>query len=159
MPDLNKESLVPPSMDSLGGWLQSHRLQRQLTLADVSEATKYHIRQLESVENNQWASLPEGFVLRSIVKKFAKAVGADETTAMDLLSQATGTTVLNSETKNLRSNFAMSVNEQLPVSRRGGGGWMWILVILILIFGAGYIAYDQGVVSAEDIEFIKNWFN
>ena len=45
MPDLTKESLVPPSTDSLGAWLRAHRLQRQMSLADVSESTKYHAKQ------------------------------------------------------------------------------------------------------------------
>ena len=159
MPDLTTESLVPPSTDSLGAWLRAHRLQRQMSLADVSESTKYHAKQLESLENNHWESLPSGFVLRSIVKKFAKAVGADEAKALERLAQETGNSVVSPDTKNLRTNYNLSMNEQLPDNRRGSGAWVWILVILVLLVGAGYIAYDQGMVSAEDIEFISNWFN
>lgn len=159
MPDLSKESLSPPNTDSLGAWLQSHRLQRQINLADISEATKYHVKQLQALENNQWDALPPGFVLRSIVKKYAKVVGADESKAMEMLTQAIGASALTADTKNLKTNFNISVNEQLPDTRRGSGAWVWILVILVLLFGAGYIAYDQGMIAPEDIEFIKNWFN
>ena len=159
MPDLNKESLEPPSTDSIGGWLRSHRLQRQMSLADVSESTKYHAKQLENLENNQWDALPTGFVLRSIVKKFAKAVGADETQALDLLAQVTGNSVPSADTKNLKTNLNLTMSEQITDQRRGGGAWIWILVILVLLFGAGYIALDQGIISAEDYEFISNWFN
>lgn len=158
MPDLTKESLVPPSTDSLGGWLQSYRLQRQLSLADISEVTKYHEKRLKALEDNQWDNLPMGFALRSIVKKFAKAVGADETTALELLAQATDNGSIVPETKNLRSNYNINVNERLPRHRRGSGVWMWILVILLILVGAAYIAYDQGIVTAEDLSFITNWF-
>ena len=51
------------------------------------------------------------------------------------------------------------MSEQITDQRRGGGAWIWILVILVLLFGAGYIALDQGIISAEDYEFISNWFN
>lgn len=158
-PDLTKASPNTPDPETLGGYLQAARLQRQLSLAQVSEMTKYHANQLAAIEEHQWAKLPSGFVLRSIVKKFALAVGADAELALEKLATATGN-VVPATNKNLKSSMNLKVNEQLNehITSNGGGTWLWIILIVLVLAVVAYVAVTQGMFNLDNIEFLRNWF-
>lgn len=158
-PDLTKASLTPPDADTIGGYLQAARLQQNMTLQQVSDATKYHVAQLAAVEEHKWDKVPPGFVLRSIVKKFAVAVQADPEVALEKLAKATGN-VVPATNKNLKSSMNHHVNEQLNerISSGAGGTWLWILLIIVVLVVVGYIAFSQGMFSLDDIAFVKKWF-
>lgn len=158
-PDLTKASVNPPDAETIGGYLQAARLQQNMTLHQISEATKYHVAQLAAVEEHQWDKVPSGFVLRSIVKKFAVAVQADPEIALEKLAKATGN-IAPATHKNLKSSMNHRVNEQLNehISSNAGGTWFWILLIVIVLAIVAYIAFSQGMFSLNDIEFFKKWF-
>lgn len=158
-PDLTKASPNAPDVETLGGYLQAARLQQNLSLAQVSEVTKYHVAQLSAVEDHQWAKLPTGFVLRSIVKKFAVAVGANPEVALEKLASATGN-VRPTPHKNLKSSMNLKVNEQLNehIAHNGGGTWLWIVLIILVLAVVAYIAITQGMFNLDDIELFKKWF-
>ncbi|MDY3330824.1 MAG: helix-turn-helix domain-containing protein [Pelistega sp.] len=158
-PDLTKASANAPDIETLGGYLAAARLAQQMTVQQVSEATKYHVSQLRAIEEQQWDKLPTGFVLRSIVKKYAAAVGADIEVALDKLAKATGN-VIPQPNKNLKSSINHKVNEQLNerIADSSNGTWLWILLIIVVLGIVGYIAFSQGMFSLDDFEFIKKWF-
>lgn len=158
-PDLTKASLPPPDANTIGGYLQAARLQQNMTLQQVSDTTKYHVAQLAAVEAHQWDKVPSGFVLRSIVKKFAAAVHADPEVALEKLAHATGN-VVPPTNKNLKSSMNHRVNEQLNehISSSAGGTWLWILLIVVVLGVVGYIAFSQGMFSLDNIEIVKKWF-
>lgn len=158
-PDLTKASANAPDADTLGGYLATARLAQNMTLQQVSDVTKYHVSQLRAVEEQQWSKLPSGFVLRSIIKKYATAVGADENIALDKLAKATGN-VTPQPNKNLKSSMDHKVNEQLNerIANSSSDTWLWILLIIVVLGIVGYIAFSQGMFSLDDVEFIKKWF-
>lgn len=158
-PDLTKASPNTPEADTLGGYLQAARLQQNLSLTQVSDMTKYHVSQLAAIEEHQWGKLPTGFVLRSIVRKFAAAVGADSEVALEKLAAATGN-VIPATNKNLKSSMTLKVNEQLNEHITSGGGstWLWIILIILVLAVVAYIAISQGMFNLDDIEFFKKWF-
>lgn len=158
-PDLTQAS-ANIDADTLGGYLATVRLSKNMTLQDISEVTKYHVSQLRAIEEQQWSKLPSGFVLRSIVKKYAVVVGADENIALDKLAKATGN-VTPQPNKNLKSSMDHRVNEQLNerIVNSSSGTWLWILLIFVVLGIVGYIAFSQGMISLDDVEFIKKWFS
>lgn len=163
-PDLSKASLNEPNADSLGGYLRAKRLEKKWHLNDVSDYTKYHVYQLQAVEDEHWDKLPTGFVLRSIVKKFAVAVDADEVLALEKLSILTGNTAPVSA-KQLKANLKSSLNVNVKSTlldtstSRGSGTLFWILLIFIVLGVVAYIAFSQGMFNLNDIEFLKKWFS
>ncbi len=161
MPDLNKVSANAPDVDTVGGYLKNARLERHLELAQVSDMIKYHASQLRAVEEQNWSALPNGFVLRSIIKKFAVAVGANPDIALEKLAQATGNVAPPANNKYLKSSHNLKVNEKLNehISSGSGGTWLWILLILAILVAVAYFAFTQGMFNIDDVEFIKKWFN
>lgn len=156
-PDLTKASLNSPEADTLGGYLQTARLQQNLSLTQVSDITKYHVNQLVAIEEHQWDKLPTGFVLRSIVRKFAAAVGADSEVALEKLVAATGN-VIPVTNKNLKLSMALKVNEQLDEDITSGGStWLWIILIILVLVVVIYIAISQGMFNLDDVELFKKW--
>ncbi len=83
-------SIAPAtSKQSLGDQLRQAREARGLSLRHVSDQTRISMRYLESIEADNFNQLPGGIFNRSFVKAYAKQVGFDEQTAMDLYSRIT----------------------------------------------------------------------
>ncbi len=67
---------------SLALWLRAGRVQRGMTLEDVSRVTKIQARTLERLESGKPDGLPADVFVRGFVRSFAKCVGLDEDEAL-----------------------------------------------------------------------------
>src|ERR1044071_9815836 len=78
-------------MPTLGEELKRRREEREITLTDISEATRIGTRFLKAIEMDNYGVLPGGIFTRSFIRAYAKQVGMDETEATGLFQQqATG---------------------------------------------------------------------
>jgi cytoskeletal protein RodZ len=64
-------------MISIGEELKREREFREISLRDISEATKINIRMLEAIEKDQFASLPGGIFNRNFIRAYAQFIGLD----------------------------------------------------------------------------------
>ena len=64
-------------MPSFGEEIRRERELREITLAEVAEATKISVRFLEAIESNDFACLPGGLYNRGIVRAYCQFIGAD----------------------------------------------------------------------------------
>ena len=64
-------------MPSFGEEIRRERELREITLAEVAEATKISVRFLEAIEINDFACLPGGLYNRGIVRAYCQFIGAD----------------------------------------------------------------------------------
>lgn len=62
-------------MSELGQLLKNARLEKNLSLDDVQEATKIRKRYLEAIEEGDYKVLPGSFYVRAFVKTYAEMVG------------------------------------------------------------------------------------
>ncbi|NOJ70957.1 RodZ domain-containing protein [Paenibacillus alvei] len=62
-------------MSELGQLLKKARLEKNLSLDDVQEATKIRKRYLEAIEEGDYKVLPGSFYVRAFVKTYAETVG------------------------------------------------------------------------------------
>lgn len=69
-----------------GGWLRRERESRGIPLIDVSQRTRIRLHYLELIEKNDVEELPAEVFLRGFVRSYARAIGADEKQASQLLS-------------------------------------------------------------------------
>ncbi|MCI0490823.1 MAG: helix-turn-helix domain-containing protein [Blastocatellia bacterium] len=76
-------------MPTLGEELKRRREERDIPLADISEATKIGTRFLKAIESNNFSTLPGGIFTRSFIRAYAKAVGMNEDEAIGLYQQQT----------------------------------------------------------------------
>jgi len=67
---------------TLGEKLRQAREERGITLSEVAEQTRISGQYLESIENDDYRSLPGGIFNKGFVKSFAKYVGVDEQEAL-----------------------------------------------------------------------------
>ncbi|MEN3334841.1 MAG: hypothetical protein V7641_4206 [Blastocatellia bacterium] len=80
-------------MPTLGEELKRRREERQITLTDISEATRIGTRFLKAIETDNYSVLPGGIFTRSFIRAYAKQVGMDEDEAVALYQQqVTGVT-------------------------------------------------------------------
>ncbi len=64
-------------MSSFGETLKRERESRQISLREISEATKINIRYLDALERNEFRHLPGGVFNKGFVRAFAQFVGVD----------------------------------------------------------------------------------
>ncbi|NLA51834.1 MAG: helix-turn-helix domain-containing protein [Alcaligenaceae bacterium] len=166
-PDLTMESAPQPELaDSLGGLLHATRLRKNLTLDDVANITKYSSWQLQALEDKNWDVLPQGFILRAIVRKYAEALGIDSDVAIELLSRETGNKPKNAGSKD-SSNLVSSLDYKMSpaaTDKVKSSGFsistiIWlVLLIVVVVLG---IALWQEAITLEDLNlgFVRDWFD
>ena len=163
-PDLTKESAPhPESAESLAGLLHANRLRKGLSLQDVADLTKYSKWQLEALETKNWGVLPQGFVLRALVRKYAEALHIDPDLAIEMLAKETGNKAQSGKSENLVSSLDYKMSPT-PTDKVRSGGFslssiFWLLILMIIVVLG--VAIWQGAISLEDLNlgFVKDWFN
>src|SRR5687768_1092429 len=76
-------------MPTLGEELKRRREERQITLNEISEATRIGIRFLKAIDADNYSVLPGGIFTRSFIRAYAKEIGMDEEEAITLYNQQT----------------------------------------------------------------------
>src|SRR5947208_5052600 len=74
-------------MPTLGEELRHKREQRDITLAEIAEATRIGTRFLKAIETDNFSILPGGIFTRSFIRAYAKHVGMNEEEAIQLYLQ------------------------------------------------------------------------
>ena len=164
MPDLTRESAPQPELaDSLSGLLHANRLRKNLSIEDVASITKYSRWQLQALEDKNWEVLPQGFILRAMVRKYAEALHIDPELATELLARETGNKPHSYKPDNLVSSLDYNMSPT-PTGDAKSGGFsistiIWLLVLVILIVVA--VALWQGAITLEDLKlgFVRDWFD
>lgn len=65
-------------MSSFGEELKRERELRQITLREISEATKISLRYLDALERNDFTHLPGGVFNKGFVRAYAQFIGVDQ---------------------------------------------------------------------------------
>jgi len=64
-------------MVSLGEELKREREFREISLREISDATKINLRMLEAIEGNDFKALPGGIFNRNFIRAYAEFIGLD----------------------------------------------------------------------------------
>ena len=64
-------------MISLGEELKREREFREISLREISEATKINMRMLEAIERDNYGALPGGIFNRNFIRAYAEFIGLD----------------------------------------------------------------------------------
>lgn len=75
-------------MLNLGFELKQLRLQKNLSLEQISEATKINIKYLEKIENNDFEFMPRIYV-RSFIKSYLRTLNVDEKKFLEVFDELT----------------------------------------------------------------------
>ena len=65
-------------MNSFGEELRKEREARNISLEEIAEATKIHIKFLKAIEENNFEILPGEFFIKNFIRAYANYLGLDE---------------------------------------------------------------------------------
>ena len=110
---------------------------------------QFSARQIEALENEQWADLPSGVSLRGLIRNYARLLGADSQAIVESLDPAervTGPVKL--------SPGALHSAHSIPQSgaddeRSSSASWGWLIAI-VLVLAAG-VAMRSGRAGCPSI--------
>src|SRR5262245_202162 len=131
-------------MSSFGESLKRERELRQISLREISEATKINLRYLEALERNDFRHLPGGVFNKGFVRAYAQFIGVDP--------EVMTTAYLQEEQRQLADAGKMNPAEA-PAAERDLPGpapasRIWLLVVIVLLVlllvGAGLTALGYG---------------
>ena len=120
------------TIEDVGVRLRNAREARNLTLRDISDATKVPVRVLDAMERNDRARLPHEFFTRGFVRAYAAEVGLDaEETAEDYAAQ------FMKETPNELESAVTTASEGGPARSEARAGHAPLLVLCSVVAGYG----------------------
>jgi cytoskeleton protein RodZ len=79
------ETVDIPVLPSVGNQLSAAREAKGLTVADVAQALKLGVRQVEALESGTWGGLPGATFIRGFVRNYARLVEIDPAPLMEQL--------------------------------------------------------------------------
>jgi cytoskeletal protein RodZ len=107
-------------MSSFGETLRRERELRQITLREISEATKVNLRYLEALERNDFRHLPGGVFNKGFIRAYAQYIGVDAEAMVNAYLEEESRQRLKEEERR-RESFARA--EAVPKgARRERGG-------------------------------------
>ncbi|MGE8614047.1 MAG: helix-turn-helix domain-containing protein [Achromobacter veterisilvae] len=129
---------------SIGSALRALRQSKGWSLDEVSSRIKFSTKQIEALENEEWAALPTGVSLRGLVRNYARLLGADSQTIVDSLdpkARVTGPVKLSPGALHSAHSIPQSSAED---DRSSSTSWGWLIaIVLVLAAGVAY-AFWQG---------------
>ena len=127
----------------IGSALRALRESKGWSVDEVSSRIKFSARQIEALENEQWADLPSGVSLRGLIRNYARLLGADSQAIVESLDpseRVTGPVKLSP-----RAAFrAFHSQSGADDERSSSASWGWLIaIVLVLAAGVAY-AFWQG---------------
>ena len=126
---------------SFGEELKRERELREISLREVSEATKISLRYLEALERNDFRNLPGGVFNRGFVRAYSQFIGVDPDSMVDAYMHAE-TAVLGPGAK-----------QSLVSDDTANGGkrfvWVWVVVAVLIAATASYFGWTYYKASQE----------
>ncbi len=139
--------------------LKGLREKKGLSVSDVSNQIKFSSGQINSLEAQNWPALPQGFVLKGLVRKYARLLGADEQQMLDLLARQSGANVNRQELKSLQSTTDFSTHEGYESQRSGTGTWIFIIFLILVIIAVYGYSREWFTLEEIGLENFRNLFN
>jgi len=133
-------------MDELTAVLRQARLEKQLSLRDISEITKIQPRYLEALENGDFSVFAGEVYLKGALKNFAATVGLDPAEVMALYnklrSQEPEVEEVEQPVGEKVKTAAKPRLQKVEVTRQGPSFTAGVIVLLLfLVVGLGFIGF------------------
>jgi cytoskeleton protein RodZ len=133
-------------MQSLGQRLRAERERRGLTIEELAQSTRIHVRYFRAIEEDDLSALPGGFFYRSFLRQYARLLGLPDSVVEPAIQQS-----LDSEVSEMdaRQTALPERNIDLPPIPTGSSNtaeeakrWMLRLGVLIGVVVLSTGAYE-----------------
>lgn len=122
----------PNSPGSPGSYLRGLREQKNISLEEISKATRVSVRQLQALESDDTAGLPAPVFVRGFIRAYCHALG----------EPADGALVRMQAASEIAPPPAPPVPRARPVAPSWLGSPAFISLVLLAIFGGGLLALN-----------------
>jgi len=133
-------------MSSFGQELKRERELRQITLREISEATKINIRYLDALERNEFRHLPGGVFNKGFVRAYAQFIGVDPESMVNAYILEERHQEIRTKARQdatpvhpARLSTAPARARAKPRGRARSGTWT-LVSLLLLLLAAGVLA-------------------
>lgn len=135
-------------MSSFGEELKRERELRQISLREVSEATKINLRYLDALEQNDFRHLPGGVFNKGFVRAYAEYIGVDPEAMVNAYLLEERSQEDREESKRApvprHASPAVVVPNPLPAGRKARMVVLLALVLTVALAAAGLLWYWLG---------------
>jgi len=145
---MKPESDLPTT--GLGETLRALRCARKVELPEVSVHLKFSVRQLQALEDEDWAHLPSGLPLRGMVKNYGRFLETDTVALLAMLDAQTGAS--SARTAHVATPASLA---DIDLSAHGISGrpWIWMLLILVVLLWFAAYALERGWIAQSWLLF------
>ncbi|HCY61780.1 MAG TPA: DUF4115 domain-containing protein [Oxalobacteraceae bacterium] len=143
-PPLTSSQPPSPPLASPGAQLASRRQELGWSIEQVANQLNLAPRQVQAMEDDNYAALPGMVIARGFVRAYAKLLKFDPA---PLLALITDKAAPSPESLELRRTLSATFTESnLPTAKRSGSGGKWLALILLLLAlaAAGWLAWREG---------------
>ncbi|ABE49889.1 helix-turn-helix domain-containing protein [Methylobacillus flagellatus] len=125
---------APASIDRIGPTLVAARESLGLGAEDVANRLRLSLRQVQALENDDFAALPEAVITRGFIRNYARLVNIDAAPLLRVYSQYVP----------VQDSQAISIpSANIVISGEAGAPWrpyMWFGILLVVLM-AGWVLY------------------
>ncbi|MCI0444470.1 helix-turn-helix domain-containing protein [bacterium] len=125
-------------MVSLGEELKRERELREISLREISEATKISIRILEAIEKNNFQALPGGIFNRNFLRAYAEFIGIDSENVVRKYHQQ-----FDTPGGHLAPTPGMAIAFQEPTETKSSKTLQIILMLILLVMAAAFLFFNR----------------
>jgi len=134
----------------LGSTLRALREVRHAQLSEVSARLKFSVRQLQALEDEDWARLPTGLALRGMVKNYARFLETDAAALLVMLDAQTGTRAGPTHVAT-----PMSLGDaEASYPARHGRPWIWMVLIAAVLIITVMYAMERAWIPASWFDWL-----
>jgi len=136
-------------MSSFGETLRRERELRQISLREISEATKINLRYLDALERDDFRHLPGGVFNKGFVRAYAQFIGIDpETMVMAYLEEEGRQQARASRTSGTQTP-APETPEPAPTSSVKLWFAALVVILILVVLAAGLTALGYGPLASR----------
>jgi len=137
-------------MSSFGETLRRERELRQISLREISEATKINLRYLDALERDDFRHLPGGVFNKGFVRAYAQFIGIDPETMVTAYLEEEG----RQEARASRvGGTTAAVHETTEPPRPSTSVRLWfaalVVFLLLVVVAAGLTAMGYGPLASR----------
>jgi cytoskeleton protein RodZ len=119
-------------VENFGLHLKHERELRGVSLEEIAESTRIHIRYLEALESNEFDDMPGEVFVKGYIRSYARVIGSDSEEMVNVYDEAVG-----KDRKKELDEVAGS-NEKASSGNKRGTGYIFFGIVLIALSAFGY---------------------
>lgn len=119
-------------VENFGLHLKHERELRGVSLEEIAESTRIHIRYLEALESNEFDDMPGEVFVKGYIRSYARVIGSDSEEMVNLYDEAVG-----KDRKKELDKVAGS-NEKAASGNKKAAGYALLGIVLIALSVYGY---------------------